>query len=245
TIKDGHIPLFFQFYLELKNEIDLGDRLPGERIPTIIELHKEYGVSQITVRKALALLQEAGLITKKQRRGIFVCQDLDRVITSHSRSYHDEMKRLETLTRQLISSEWIVPPRRIKLLFEGKPGVFRDGRIFHMQRLWISKKETWRRRLTNVYVPAILYDKIAPDGQTDFVVLEEIGKIKKSLGIPKTITSIETIYPWLCDAQASMFLSLPDGTPIFQRTWKHYAPTGELVWMSESLTTANSIVRKA
>jgi len=50
TIQDGNIPLFFQFYLTLKNEIHLGDRQPGERIPTIVELHKEYGVSQITVR---------------------------------------------------------------------------------------------------------------------------------------------------------------------------------------------------
>ena len=245
TIQDGNIPLFFQFYLKLKNEIHLGDRLPGERIPTIEALHQAYGVSQITVRKALVLLQQAGLITKKQRRGIFVCRDLDRVITSHSRSYHDEINRLETLTRRLISSEWIEPPRRITLLFNGQPNVLRDGRIFRMRRLWISKKEIWRRRLTDVYVPANLYDKIAPDGRSDFVVLEELVKIKKLLPTLEGLNNTETIYPWICDVESSTFLGLPDGTPIFQRTWKHYTPTGELVWMSESLTTANSIVRKA
>jgi len=242
TITDGNIPLYFQFYLTLKNEILIGDRQPGERIPTIEELHQEYGVSQITIRKALVLLDQAGLITKKQRRGIYVRQDLARVISEPSKSYSDMIDRLKPLRRRVISSEWIAPPRRIAFLFKEQPGAFRDGRIFRTRRIWISRKESWRRRLTNVYVPANLYDEIAPDGQTDLVVLDVIFSVTKYASM--TIKGVETLQPWICDVESAKALNIPDGTPVFHRTWKHYTPDEELLWMSESLTTASFLIRE-
>jgi len=58
----------------LREKITSGTYGDGERLPTEIELIKEYGVSRITVRQALAALAEDGLIDRKQGRGTYIAE---------------------------------------------------------------------------------------------------------------------------------------------------------------------------
>lgn len=63
---------YIQLANELKEEIN---RLAGSgelRLPTEMELVKTYGVSRQTVRQALLVLQEEGLIEKRQGSGTFL-----------------------------------------------------------------------------------------------------------------------------------------------------------------------------
>jgi len=76
-ILSGHIPLYFQFYLKIKNDIVLREIPAGSRIETIEELHTRYGVSHSTVRKAMELLEREGLIVRKRALGTFVRKDVD------------------------------------------------------------------------------------------------------------------------------------------------------------------------
>lgn len=66
------IPLNFQVFQLLRERIDRGDFGASGRLPTEIELAKAYGVSVITVQRALRDLSAAGLITRHRRRGTFV-----------------------------------------------------------------------------------------------------------------------------------------------------------------------------
>lgn len=54
---------------ELREAIEEGRYGPGERLPTEEELAERYGVVRNTVRKALAELTAAGLVTARPRRG--------------------------------------------------------------------------------------------------------------------------------------------------------------------------------
>jgi len=56
----------------IKEQVGLGDLKPGDRIPTEAELSKLYGISRITVRKAVELLEEDEVLIKKQGIGTFV-----------------------------------------------------------------------------------------------------------------------------------------------------------------------------
>ena len=68
------IPRYYQIYSSLRgriksNEFRVGDPLPSER-----QLVLDYGVSRITVVKALDILEKEGLIERQHGRGNFVTQ---------------------------------------------------------------------------------------------------------------------------------------------------------------------------
>ncbi len=66
--------LYHQLASLLKKRITTGDWLPGERIPSIVQLASEYGVAIVTVRQAIALLEKDALLKRKQGRGTYVSQ---------------------------------------------------------------------------------------------------------------------------------------------------------------------------
>jgi GntR family transcriptional regulator len=57
---------------ELESRIARGELAPGEQLPTERELRDEFGVSRVTVRRALASLSDEGLVYAIQGRGTFV-----------------------------------------------------------------------------------------------------------------------------------------------------------------------------
>lgn len=64
--------LYLQLETELKQAILDGKYGVGERIPTEQELCQSFGMSRITVRRAVQDLAEEGLLSKVQGRGTFV-----------------------------------------------------------------------------------------------------------------------------------------------------------------------------
>lgn len=68
--------------LELKLEV--GEWAPGDRLPTLPILAKEFNVSVATVREALRVLQGQNLISIEQGRGMFVNKDTMNVMNSNS-----------------------------------------------------------------------------------------------------------------------------------------------------------------
>jgi GntR family transcriptional regulator len=69
---DRSIPLYYQLANLLSEKITSGELKTGDRLPTEVELVEEYGISRITVRQALRLLEEEGLIRREVGRGTFV-----------------------------------------------------------------------------------------------------------------------------------------------------------------------------
>ena len=60
----------------LASSISLGVFSPGERLPTEVELARQFGVAVATLRKALAVMRERGLVETRRGRsgGTFVVQ---------------------------------------------------------------------------------------------------------------------------------------------------------------------------
>ena len=68
------IPLYHQLKELVLEKIDSGEWGPGYRLPTESELTAQYGVSRVTVRQALQLLADQGLVERKQGLGTFVAR---------------------------------------------------------------------------------------------------------------------------------------------------------------------------
>ncbi|RAS75345.1 GntR family transcriptional regulator [Priestia endophytica] len=65
-------PLYIQLKQTLTEDINKGVYSPGEKLPIETDLCDIYGVSRITVRKAVLDLVEDGLLTRQQGKGTFV-----------------------------------------------------------------------------------------------------------------------------------------------------------------------------
>jgi GntR family transcriptional regulator len=65
-------PVYKQIADYLRKQIETGSLGPGERVPSESALTERFGVSQGTVRQALALLRGEGLIVAEHGRGVFV-----------------------------------------------------------------------------------------------------------------------------------------------------------------------------
>lgn len=91
---DSATPLYRQFMQLLQSSIDEGTYPVGSKLPSEQEFCKAYGVSRITVRKALEELAGAGVLERKQGKGTFV--STPRVINNLRpvSSFHDACARL-------------------------------------------------------------------------------------------------------------------------------------------------------
>lgn len=70
--KKSQSPLYQQLMLHLKNDISAGVYPAGARIPSEQLLCETYGVSRVTVRKAILDLVQEGLLVRRQGKGTFV-----------------------------------------------------------------------------------------------------------------------------------------------------------------------------
>ena len=86
--QDAITPLYVQLMDELEASIRNGVYKSGDKIMTETEMAKEYGVSLITVRKAVGSLMEKGLVVRKQGKGTFVTKP----------KYSRNMKKLQSFT---------------------------------------------------------------------------------------------------------------------------------------------------
>ncbi|WP_157474270.1 GntR family transcriptional regulator [Parafrankia sp. EUN1f] len=62
-----------------RKEIELGNLSPGQKLPTIRDIAKDWGVSRPTADKAIAILQMENLVRTAGRGGTTVCGNEDRV----------------------------------------------------------------------------------------------------------------------------------------------------------------------
>ncbi len=68
------MPRYYQLYVSLRSRMEAGEFVPKDLLPTEKELGEEYGVSRITVIKALDMLELEGYIERQQGRGTFVVE---------------------------------------------------------------------------------------------------------------------------------------------------------------------------
>ena len=66
------IPYYYQIANLLRGKIESGELFAGMKLPKELDLSKHFGVSRVTLRQALAILEKEGLVTRERRKGTFV-----------------------------------------------------------------------------------------------------------------------------------------------------------------------------
>jgi GntR family transcriptional regulator len=101
-------PQYLLIYREVKEKIARGEFAAGERLPTQRKLGDQYGVTVMTVRQALQLLEQEELISVRQGLGTFVAPTRIRYAMGNLRSFAQEVTaqgfelRTRVLGRRLV-----------------------------------------------------------------------------------------------------------------------------------------------
>jgi GntR family transcriptional regulator len=101
--KDRFEPAYAQLAAIIHRQIADGVYPPGEKIPSESSISKQYGLSPMTVRQAIGVLTEQGLLERIQGSGTFVKPleltgarfDLDRLRDIFRNSEHTRVKILQ------------------------------------------------------------------------------------------------------------------------------------------------------
>jgi GntR family transcriptional regulator len=68
----SRVPLYLQVASVMRQRIEDGYWVPGQKISTLVELEDEFQVARVTVRQAVDMLSKEGLLDCQQGRGTFV-----------------------------------------------------------------------------------------------------------------------------------------------------------------------------
>jgi GntR family transcriptional regulator len=132
---------------ELRGRVERGELAPGALLPSESELSAAHGVSRVTVRKALELLRDEGLIDARQGFGWFVASDpvpqsLARLGTieeqlgemglgSERRIVGFRFDAAPPRVRQVLAAETVLEVRRVNLA---------DGQPFARVTVWCPEE---------------------------------------------------------------------------------------------------------
>lgn len=114
------------------HQLKPGDMLPGERV-----LEETYGVSRITVRRAIGDLVASGKLRRARGKGTFVAHS-PLVARAHLASFSDEMlaQNIES-TSKILQSAWSPAPEDIRVFFNSPP----NQPHTHLRRLRLGDKK--------------------------------------------------------------------------------------------------------
>ena len=126
---------------------------PGTLLPSESELSTQFSASRVTIRRALELVRDDGLIAARQGFGWFVATEPVR----------QSLERLGTIEAQLESSGHDAARRVIEFAFGPPPdhvrAVLATDRVLRVQRLNLADGEPFA--LVTVWCPAELAQKLS------------------------------------------------------------------------------------
>lgn len=155
---DAGVPLHRQLFLVLHDEIDRGVIAPGDALPTEQTLCDQFGVSRITVRRALADLAEQGYIERRQGVGSFVrehdpSEPADALLAG--RSYMDGLRQTQFETEvDVVELGARRPPRTIA------EALGTSGELLHILRVRRQRRTGEPLIVSDAWLPTELADTL-------------------------------------------------------------------------------------
>jgi GntR family transcriptional regulator len=205
--RDKAIPLYYQLETVLRKKIVSGDYAPESPLSSEDALAEEYGVSRITVRQALASLEQDGLVVRQRGKGTFVSKEAKAVeLPRFTGSIEDLMLMGLRTSTQVLDVGWIEPPEHIRAHLELASGE-KALRIEKVRRL---EGAPFSHVLN--YLPAAVGEKI----QIELVKTRPMLMIlEQELGF-RLSEANQSVMATIADAQIAALLEIRVGDPLLR-----------------------------
>jgi DNA-binding GntR family transcriptional regulator len=201
----SHEPAYLHIANAIAEQIGAGQYRPGDQLPTEPQLRAEFGVSPMTVRRAVNILLDRGLVTTTQGKGTFVrSPDLGGAIF--------KLQEITDLWTDDTSVDVVLLEARI---------LPADDRVAAMLQLAPGEPTVYMRRLirrkgvTLIYqLEHVVYDERRPlvEAQLQITSLEGLLHSAQGEGMPSGRLTIQAVS---LGAEAAGFLGVADGSPAF------------------------------
>jgi GntR family transcriptional regulator len=153
----------------LRERIMAGVWQPGARLATERDLCQELGLSRITIRRALHILEEEGLIVRQQGRGTFVNPQPRRRIPIVNGDFSASVKRHAPELRRVVQKHRMQPAGADHAVLLGVPpgdSVLYARRVDFLDRIVTATDE--------VVMPAVFADAVGVDDLARIDFLEQL-----------------------------------------------------------------------
>ncbi|WP_368343855.1 GntR family transcriptional regulator [Pelagovum sp. HNIBRBA483] len=210
---------------EILSRLQSGQYVIGMRLPTESEMSKSFGVSRVTVRKALELLVRDGYLTSRQGSGYNVAA-VSPPTTTCLASYTDQILREgrvpgAKLLRLEAHAEQV--PASVKSFFDEPLSMVErlrtvDGQPTMLTQTWIPRRRA----------PRILESDFPESGQNQSIlrILRQVFE----LAWTSACESMDSIIP---DPEMARLLKLEPGTPILSQACTAFDSDGRPVFFDQ------------
>ncbi|GAA5172917.1 MULTISPECIES: GntR family transcriptional regulator [Amycolatopsis] len=200
------LPLHARIRRELESRIAQGRWPAGTRVPTEAELGEEFGVSRITVQRALRDLVAAGLLVRYRRRGTFVAQTASE--RNLLRSAGLLLSGPEMHGDHRVISAKVVSAGSARLRLPDLPD---DEAVVQVERHKLSP-DSGRAVVAEL---AVLPFRLAPDLLDQDLVSATTHVYLRNRGVALARSRLY-VEPCALDAAHAEVFGLPEGTPVFR-----------------------------
>ena len=185
---------------DLRQQVEAGDFAAGRVLPSEADLSASYGASRVTVRRALEVLRDEGLLDARQGFGWFVASDLLRQRLGRLSTIEDQLSASGiTAERRILEFAFVVAEPRTKRVL----GV---DQVLRVRRLNLADGEPFAR--VTVWCPAELGDRLS---RADV----ERSPFYELLPVPLG-GATQTIGAASASAADARLLGIPTGAPVLR-----------------------------
>jgi GntR family transcriptional regulator len=203
----SRVPRYHQIAQALRDRIRSGSIAPGERLENQRRLAGEFGVTLMTLRQALEVLERDGLITRRHGLGTFVASPSVDYDILHFRAFAGDLTAVgENVVTRFLRTQRARGDRHAAHELGLDPG----ARVFVLERLRLVDGHPTSFQVS--HLPAALGEEVA---KADLAVTPLRQVLAFKLGIEITAAR-ETVSAESLPARAARELGCAPGVPCFR-----------------------------
>src|SRR5260370_2218774 len=215
---EGPVPLYCQLAQSMERDIGSGRLSSGSHLDNEIELARQLGVSRPTVRRAIGLLANRGLVIRRHGIGTLVVPVRVRRPVRLSSLYDDLKESGQAPTTRLLAFEHVPAPAGVANALK----LSRGTRVLHFERLRLATDQPIA--LMGNFLPVALEELVTEAG------LKTTGlyRLIRQGGIHLRLAS-QTIGARSARRREARLLKVPAGAPLLTMQRISYDDAGQPV----------------
>jgi Transcriptional regulators len=222
ALRQSRTPLYLQMAEVLRQRVHRGVWAPGDLLPTLDELAREFSVAKVTVRQAVKLLQDEGLLASRRGHGTTV---LHGQVPIRQLSVATRLSSLVEMYRGDIPDLTLLEDRTAEI-----PGTPFVGRVsdhgYHMLRR-THARDGLTYCMISLYFDRPLFNRYETQFRKELAlpVLQDsnvaIGRARQTLTVGK------------CDVETAGLLNLTVGDPVAEVRRILCDPDDKIVYLAD------------